>query len=128
MRSLIDWMRRRLLATKKLHAAWAVISTWHPIFEAAHEPADGLAPIDAIEVDGAEVLVVDVVAEQEEAGIEHGGSDGEDGFLIRIVCPASSGGVGNADAELLTKMGEGIAERCAGDLDQAMERFFKVQD
>src|SRR5208283_5654744 len=51
------------------------------IFEAAHEPADGLAPIEAIEVVGAEVLVVDVVAEHEEAGIKHGGGDGEDGFL-----------------------------------------------
>lgn len=43
------------------------------IFEAADEPADGLPAVDAVEVIGAQVSIVDAVAKDEVGGIEHGG-------------------------------------------------------
>jgi hypothetical protein len=49
--------------------------------QAPHEVADGLGFVPAGEVIGAEVVVHDAIAQHGVARAEHGGRDGEDGFL-----------------------------------------------
>src|SRR5512134_3842307 len=51
------------------------------IFEPADESSDDLAAVEAVEVVGSVVVVVDAVAEHEVAGVEHRGGDGQDGLL-----------------------------------------------
>src|SRR5574342_1006102 len=51
------------------------------IGEPLDEATDGLGLVVAVEVKGAEVAVLDAVAEHVEGGGEHGGRDGQDGLL-----------------------------------------------
>src|SRR5271166_6097169 len=51
------------------------------IIESAHEPQDGFGAVTAGEVIGAEIAVWEAVFQHVIGGGEHGGSDGEDGFL-----------------------------------------------
>ena len=51
------------------------------VSEALEESAEGLGFVMALEVIGAEVLVLDAVTQHEVGGGEHGGSHGKDSFL-----------------------------------------------
>src|SRR5215469_11162683 len=51
------------------------------IAQPADEAADGLGPVAASEMIGAEVAVRHTVTQHVVAGAEHGGGDGEDGLL-----------------------------------------------
>src|SRR5262249_14498691 len=67
--------------TRKLLRRMLDVDLTAEIPQTPHEAADGLSPVAAREVIGSEVAVRHAVAEHVVARAEHGGCDGEDGFL-----------------------------------------------